>query len=85
MTKDRKIFLLVPLWKARSVLLKHGIFTEADAYIESNKDTDPELYQAWNYGNFLHRNSKLVTTMQAQLKIPDEQVDAMFAEAAKSE
>lgn len=85
MAKDRKISLLVPLWKARSVLLKHGIFAAADTYIEAHKDTDPDLYQAWNYGNFLQRNSKLVTTMQAQLNLPDKQVDAMFEEAAKSE
>ena len=85
MGKERKVYLLVPLWKARAVMMKHGVFGAADAYIEAHKDSEPDLYQAWNYGNFLLRNSKLVTAMQARLGITDEQLDAMFAEAAKSE
>ena len=75
----------VTLWKARAVLIKHGIFNAADAYIEAHKDSEPDLYQAWNYGNLLSRGSNLVKTMQARLGISDEQLDAMFAEAAKSE
>lgn len=75
---------VVALWRARLELQKAGLFDNIDAYVETNKAANPELYQAWNYGNFLERNSSLVKAMQAQFGLPDAQVDAMFAEAAKA-
>lgn len=80
-----RVMPTITLWKARAVLQRHGLFNAADAYIDAHKADEPELYQAWNYGNFLTRSSNLVKGMQARLGISDEQVDAMFAEAAKSE
>jgi hypothetical protein len=89
MKRERKepvfVFPLITLWRARTELKKAGLLEKIDAYIDAKKDANPALYQAWNYGNFLERNSAFVKEMQAQFGLPDAQVDAMFAEAAKAD
>ena len=74
----------VPLWRARLELEKMGLFAQVDAYVEAHKGDNPAFYQAWNYGNFVERNSAFVKFMQPLLKLTDEQVEAMFRDAAKS-
>lgn len=75
----------VLLWRVRAVLQKNGLLDQIDAYITQHEKDMPELYQAWNFGNSVTRNSQFVEAMQSQFSITDEQADAIFAEAAKSE
>jgi hypothetical protein len=72
----------VTLWQARLVLKNHGLFDTIDAYVTAHKDDIPQLDQVWNYGNFVSRTSPLILSIGAMLGLTDEQIDAMFQEAA---
>lgn len=72
----------VALWRARIVLQRHNLFDTVNTYINDNKVTNPEFYQIWEYGNYVDRNSPLVTALGTMLNLTSEQVDALFEEAA---
>jgi hypothetical protein len=72
----------VTLWQARTVLRAHSLFDAVDAYIEAHKVDIPQLYEVWNYGNAVSRTSPLIISIGSQLGLTDEQIDAMFQEAA---
>jgi hypothetical protein len=74
----------VTLWQARTVLRAHNLFDAVDTYVEAHKVDIPQLYEVWNYGNAVSRTSPLIAAIGAlpQFNLTDEQIDAMFMEAA---
>jgi hypothetical protein len=70
-----------PLWRARGYLKKQGLFAAIDAQIEAIKDSNPNIWEAWNHGYILQRDSRLLKRMN----MTDAQIDAMFAAAAKAD
>jgi hypothetical protein len=71
----------VPLWRARAFLKRQGLFAAIDAAIEAEKDAKPAIWEAWNHGYLIERDSRLVK----RLNLSAAQVDAMFVAAAKAD
>ena len=70
-----------PLWRVRTWLKKQNLFAAIDAAIETEKNTKPAIWEAWNHGHIVGRNDRLVK----QLNLTANQIDNMFAAAAKSD
>jgi Spy/CpxP family protein refolding chaperone len=70
-----------PLWRARVFLKKQGLFAAIDAGIEAEKNAKPGIWEAWNHGAVIERNSRLMK----RLNLTAAQVDAMFVAASKAD
>jgi hypothetical protein len=70
-----------PLWRARGYLKRQGLFAAIDAQIEAEKDTKPGIWEAWNHGYIIERNSRLVK----RLNLTAAQIDAIFVAASKAD
>lgn len=71
----------IALWRARAVLKKKGLFDTIDAYVNANINTTPELYEVWNYGNVVDRESTFIKSLGPIFGLTDAQIDTMFMEA----
>jgi hypothetical protein len=71
----------VPLWRARAMLKRQGLFAAIDAQIEAEKDTKPGIWEAWNHGYVIGRNSKLLKRLNLAANVEDK----LFADAAKAD
>jgi hypothetical protein len=78
---QKQVVASVPLWRVRGYLKKQGLFAAIDAQIEAIKDSNPNIWEAWNHGYILQRSSRLLKRMN----LTDAQVDAMFVAAAKAD
>jgi len=67
--------------QARIVLRRRGLFGAVEAYLNANKDTDPEAWEAWNNANDVYRYSALVVHLAALLGLTSDHMDDMFIEA----
>ena len=58
------------------------LFDVVDAYIESNKNNNHALYDAWNYSNGFERNGALVSSLAPAFGISNTQLDQIFRQAS---
>ena len=72
----------IAIWRARTVLKNHGLFDTIEAYVEAHKVDNITLYEVWNYGNFIDRNSNFINSLAPMFGLTSEQIDALFLEAA---
>jgi hypothetical protein len=73
----------VPLWRIRAILAMQG--KEAQINTAINSLPDPPKTAAlyvWQYGTVIERNSSTVQFIQSALGMTDNEVDAIFIEAA---
>jgi hypothetical protein len=80
---ERKAFVVtsVPLWRLRTLLKRQGLFAAIDAQIEAEKDTKPAIWEAWNHGYILDRDSKLLKRLNLAKNVEDK----LFSDASKAD
>jgi hypothetical protein len=71
----------VPLWRLRAILKKQGLFSAIDAQIEAEKDTKPAIWEAWNHGYIIERNSKLLNRLNLAKNVEDK----LFSDASNAD
>lgn len=72
----------VDLWQARAALKDAGLFTAIDAFVESQHQVNPALWEAWNMGNVVTRGGVFVTALAPQLNLSETQIDDLLRAAA---
>ena len=72
----------VPLWALRATLKETGKFAAIDAFVEAHKDDQPTLWEAWNMGNTVVRDSMLISQFAPQFGIDAAARDALLIAAA---
>jgi len=79
---DDKVPAEVPLWALRATLKETGKFAAIDAFVEAHKDDQPTLWEAWNMGNTVVRDSMLISQFAPQFGIDAAARDALLIAAA---
>ena len=75
-------------FQARAVLLRHGLFDQANAMLEAGKTGTPEeqeAFQAWEFGNEFLRGSPTMARLGAGFGLSGDDIDDIFIEAATIE
>lgn len=70
----------VSMFQARTALRRAGLLAAVEAAVAAS--ADPEIQDAWEYGTELHRASRTVAALAAQIGLTDAQVDDLFRVAA---
>lgn len=72
-----------PLAYLRGATFKEtGKFAAIDAFVEAHKDDQPTLWEAWNMGNTVVRDSMLISQFAPQFGIDAAERDALLIAAA---
>jgi hypothetical protein len=66
--------------QARRALRKAGLLSTVNDFIATQPD---EVQEAWEYCISVYRNDPLITSLQAELNLTDEQLDDLFRSAAE--
>lgn len=75
---------IVTMRQARLALLASGKLAAVDAAIEALPEPQKSAARIeWDYSSEVHRNRPFVQQLAQALGMTDEQLDAMFVEAAK--
>jgi len=70
---------ITPL-QARKTLRKAGLLTTVNAFIATQSD---EVQEAWEYAIGIYRNDPLITSLQVELNLTNEQLDDLFRSAVE--
>lgn len=68
-------------WQAREALRLAGLLGAVNAHIDGLGD-DHAAYVAWHYAERIRRNSPFVEAIGPALGLKEEQIDALFTQAA---
>ena len=80
--RRRAVPQAVEMWRVRSVLTTQGLAAAVDTAIAAMPQPEQTVVStAWNYGNFIQRNSPTIASLAAILKLTPPQVDALFIAA----
>jgi len=70
-------------FQMRAALRGAGLFDQVQLFVEDL--ADPVALDAWEYANEVHRGGALVAAARAALGLSEEQLDALFVQAAAIE
>ena len=68
-------------WAAKTALANAGLANKAEQLIESQKESNPELYYKWYGANTFKSNDKDLALMAASLGISDSDLNNLFISA----
>jgi hypothetical protein len=75
--------LSVAMWQARAALQKNGMLVTVDAAIAALSGDFGDIAKIqWNFASTVERDNPLISSMQKNLGLSDEQIDELFAYAA---
>ena len=68
-------------WAVKTALAKAGLAEVAEQLLESQKESNPELYYKWHGANTFMSNDKDLASMATALGISDEDLNNLFISA----